>query len=224
MPTAALDWRTELPAGRTVHLELEMLDAPQLAAYSFEVGPFTGHHPLSVQLEQSADGLDWSPVSRSQVAVSAHHHVRAVRRTLGVGATLADSGRDGGQSGYGHYRLAVTGPADRDGFVDLRDVRLHLSARSRFRNDEDVVHVYDYLLTHALGRPSRSLLDIVTPQATTEALAHRSHRVARVRALVGSRTPGGEGEFTPLIVLTTDEPTVAGRVAARRLGDLATSI
>lgn len=203
MPSAALDWRAALPAGRTVHLELEMLDAPQLAAYSFEVGAHTGHHPVSVQLEQSADGTDWSVVSRSQVSVSGHHHVRAIRRTLGVGATLSRAGGDVAESGYRHYRLAVTGPADRDGVLDLRDVRLHLSARSRFRNDEDVVHVYDYLLVHTLGRPSRSLPHLVVPDALP-ARTHDRHRATRVRALVGSRTFGGPDEFTPLIVLTTD--------------------
>lgn len=220
--TGPLDWRIELRAARTVQLGLELPEAHQLSAYEFGVGPHTGHHALSVHLEQSSNGTEWSPVSSSQVVVPAQRHTRTVRRTLGVGATLHGAGGAQGQTGYQRYRLAVTGPADRDGFLDLRDVRLHLSAPWRFRNDEDVVHVYDYLLSHALGRPSRSRPELIAPHlghhAATENPRQGPHRSARVHALVGSRTVDGPEEFTPLVVLTTDD-RLDDPVSARRLAD-----
>lgn len=198
--TGPLDWRSELRAARTVHLELELPEAHQLSAYEFGVGPHTGHHALSVHLEQSSNDIDWSVVSSSQVAVPAQRHARTVRRALGVGATLHGAGGAQGHTGYQRYRLAITGPADRDGYLDLRDVRLHLSAPSRFRNDEDVVHVYDYLLSHALARPSATHPH-VGHHSPTDPIPHGS---TRLRALVGSRRVDGPDEFTPLVVLTSD--------------------
>ena len=217
--TGPLDWRSELRAGRTVHLELELPESQQLSAYEFKLGTHTGHHALSVQLERSSDGIDWTAVSSSHVTVPAHHQASTVRRTLGVGSTLHEAGGAQAQTGYPHYRLAVAGPVDRDGYVDLRDVRLHVSAPSRFRNDEDVVHVYDYLLSHALGRPTGRRWELTASDLghhAASALRATSPLTARVRALVGSRTVDGLAAVTPLVVLTGDG--TSGRPIAERLG------
>jgi hypothetical protein len=215
--TGPLDWRSELRAAGTVHLDIELPEAHQLSAYEFEVGPHTGLHALAVQLEQSSNGIDWAVVSSSQIVVPAQRHTRPIRRTLGVGATLHGANGAHGHTGYRHYRLAVTGPAERDGYLDLRDVRVHLSAPSRFRNDDDVVHVYDYLLSHALGRPSRSRTGSDARISHHVVIGEPTlipHRPARIRALVGSSTVDGPAEFTPLVVLTTDE--TAGALSRER--------
>jgi TQXA domain-containing protein len=204
--------------GRPLHTT-GALEGQQLSAYGFEVGHHTGHHPVSVQLEQSSDDASWTVVSSSAIVVADQHRTAPVRRTLGVGATVHGSAGAAGQTGYRHYRLAVTGPADRDGYLELRDVRLHLGA-ARYRNDEDLVHVYDYLISHALCRPSRNHHPVhqVGHRVVTGAFRRTPQRNVRVRALVGSRTVDGPQEFTPLIVLTTDDrvgPPSPERSAAR---------
>jgi TQXA domain-containing protein len=220
--TGTLDWRTELPAGRTVHLELGLSEAQQLSAYEFEVGPHTGRHPISVRLEQSSDDTSWTVVSSSAFVVPDQHRTAPVRRTLGVGATVHGSEGAAGQTGYRHYRLAITGPADRDGYLELRDVRIHLASASRYRNDEDLVHVYDYLLSHALSLPTRGQAHPVHQlghHVLSGALPRIPQRYARVRALVGSRTVGGPQEFTPLIVLTTETGS-AGQLTDAGSGEI----
>jgi hypothetical protein len=76
------------------------------------------------------------------------------------------------------------------------------------------VHVYGYLMSHALGRPSLSqptLVHHVGQHPASRTRPHLQHRTARVRALVGSRTVDGPAVYTPLVVLTSDD-----RVGARR--------
>ena len=83
-------------------------------------------------------------------ATSVSIHSAAQARSVSL--DKSDSGQNAsaasGQRGYRHYRLAASGPADRDGLLELLDVRLELAGGSRFRNDERIVQLYDLLLSH----------------------------------------------------------------------------
>ncbi len=148
--TGRLDWHTPLPAGETVYLELTLADARLLQSYSVTVGSRTGKHELELHLEQSADAVRWSRVSRSTMQLGPRRPTgRPVHRRLGSTATLAST-HAAGQRGHQHYRLAVTGPLERDGLLDLRDIRVEVGGR-RFRNNERVVYLYDLLLARATG-------------------------------------------------------------------------
>jgi TQXA domain-containing protein len=251
-----LNWHTQLPAGELVFLELELPSHLQLEAFDFTIGPRTGRHDVTVSLERSLDGAAWSPVSRSAVSVASGRAGRHVRRQLGFGATLSSASAASGQRGHRYYRLVASGPTDRDGLLDLTDIRLHLAGSRRFRNDDRVVFLYDLLLSQATGAapllrrtgpgtPAGELLGPFTlaesaatitaaqarvvdadgnglwgpispgtrfflhrdpePSGELEVRLHPHHVHARV--LIGSRTPGGPGVFTPLV-------SIAGRIAA----------
>jgi TQXA domain-containing protein len=150
-----LNWHTQLPAGETVFLELELPGHLQLEAFDFGVGPRTGRHDLTVSLERSLDGTEWSAVSRSALHVASGRTGRRVRRQLGLGATVSSATAATGEQGHRHYRLTASGPADRDGLLDLTDVRLHLTGSTHFRNNDRVVYLYDLLLAQATGSASR---------------------------------------------------------------------
>ncbi|CAL8977261.1 hypothetical protein PROP_02149 [Propionicimonas sp. T2.31MG-18] len=151
-PTGAgvLDWHTTVPAGEAVHLELELAEEPELESFGFVVGARTGRQEMQVTLERSLDGRTWQPVSHSSLPLPASRG-RRVQRRLGVGATVSRATAASGRRGYRFYRLVATGPSDRDGLLDLRDVRLDVAGGSRFRNNERVVFLYDLLLSQATG-------------------------------------------------------------------------
>lgn len=178
-----LDWHTPLPAGETVYLELTLADALQLRSFSFTLGSRAGRHAVEISLEQSTDGLRWSPVSRSAVELGVRRPAgRRWHRRLGVAATLASAHAAAGHRGHRHYRLAATGPWDRDGLLDLRDIALEVGSGRRFRNNERVVYLYELLLDQATGTAA-------SPPAQP------------ARLLIGSSTPNGPAEFTPLVAL-----------------------
>lgn len=181
----ALNWTAVLPAGESVTLELRLPEESELRAYSFVLGPRTAKHPISVRLEQSADGEVWVPVSGSATHVPTGRAGPSVTRHLGVGATLASATAHGGRRGYRHYRFVAEGPADRDGLLNLTGVRVRLAAPSRFRNSAGVVAVYRYLIEVA----RRGELD----------------GTVAARALVGSSVPGGTPEYTPVVTLVREE-------------------
>lgn len=187
-----LGWHTQVPAGEPVYLELELARQPELESFSFVVNARTGRHDVRVHLERSLDGRTWHPVSHSSLRLPPLRG-RRVHQRLGSGSTLAHAGAASGRRGYRHYRLAASGPPDRDGFLELHDIRLELSGGSRFRNNAQIVHLYELLLSQsAAGGP------VVDP-----------------RLLIGSRTPTGPSVFTPLV-------TLAGGVARRHLRPLPT--
>jgi TQXA domain-containing protein len=251
-----LNWHTQLPAGELVFLELELPSHLQLEAFDFAIGPRTGRHDVTVSLERSLDGAAWSPVSRSGVQVASGRAGRRVRRQLGFGATVSSASAASGHRGNRHYRLAASGPTDRDGLLDLTDIRLHLTGSTRFRNDDRVVYLYDLLLAQATGAapllrrsaPGTRAGEVLGPFALAESASTITAAQARVvdadgnrlwgpispgtrfflqrdpepggelevelhphhvhaRVLIGSRTPGGPGVFTPLV-------SIAGRIAA----------
>lgn len=178
-----LDWHTPLPAGETVYLELTLADALQLRSFSFTVGSRAGRHEVEIRLEKSTDGQRWSPVSRSAVTLADRRpYGRRWNRPLGLAATLASANAAAGYQGHRHYRLAATGPADRDGLLDLRGIALEIGNARRYRNNERVVHLYELLLDQA---------------ADTTLPAHHAH----ARLLIGSSTPTGPSEYTPVVAL-----------------------
>lgn len=184
-----LNWHTPLPAGETVHLELTLAEALQLRSFSFTLGARTGRHEVEVYLEQSADGVRWSPVSRSTVEVGGRRPAgRHWHRRLGTTATLSSANATDGHLGHRHYRLAAQGPADRDGLLDLRDIRLEVGGSRRFRNNERVVYLYELLLT-----------EVADPAAVVP--------LQQARLLIGSSTPTGPAEFTPLVALLPSPPS-----------------
>lgn len=184
-----LDWHTTLPAGEPVQLELTLAEALQLRSFSFTVGNRTGHHDVELQLEQSVDGVRWTRVSRSRVEIGDRRTSgRRWQRRLGTAATLASADPVAGHVGHRHYRLTATGPWDRDGLLDLRDIRLEVGSGRRFRNNERVVYLYEVLLAQATS------IEPVLP------LDH-----AHARLLIGSSTPGGPAEFTPLVALVAPQ-------------------
>lgn len=255
-----LDWHTPLPAGEIAYLELTLAEPRLLQSYNITVGARTGRHEIELRLEQSADGVRWSPVSRSGLAIGARRLTgRPVQRRLGATATLASAQASGLQRGHRHYRLAATGPVERDGLLDLRDIRLEVTGGQRFRNNERVAYLYDLLLSQATGsepvlRPSSAhsgevagpfvlagtaatvsagparVVDAEGNQlwgpiepGTTFYLRHelagdavelqvRPHQ-AHARLLLGSSTPGGEAEFTPLVALA-GQPTSVPRTVS----------
>ncbi|MGC3953327.1 MAG: thioester domain-containing protein [Propionicimonas sp.] len=178
---AGLDWVSVLPAGEAVHLELELAGRPQLAAFGFTPGARTGRHQVRVHLERSHDGLDWYPVSHSGVEVPTSRG-RGIVRRLGHGATLSSSKASAGSRGHRFYRLTATGPTDRDGLLELRDVRVQLTDSPRFRNSERIVHLYQSLL---------ALVDGGLPAPSD----------VHARLLIGAKTAGGPGVFTPVVSL-----------------------
>ena len=182
-----LDWHTQVPAGESVYLELELDGRPELESFSFVVGARTGRHGVRVHLERSLDGQVWQPVSHSSLQLPATRG-RRVHTRLGSGSTLANASAASGRRGYRHYRLAASGPVDRDGLLDLHDVRLELAGGSRFRNNERIVHLYQLLLS----------------QASAQISAGRP--AAHARLLIGSRTPTGPSVFTPLVTLADGVP------------------
>jgi TQXA domain-containing protein len=189
-----LAWHTPLPAGETAYLELDLVAAFQLEAFDLVVGPRTGRHDVGVSLERSLDGVEWSPVSGSRMQVPTGRGTgRRMRRRLGAGATLSHASAAGGERGHHHYRLAATGPADRDGFLDLLDVRLHLAGSGRFRNNERVVNLYDFLLTRATGAaPGVRRVAPAAHAGTVLGPFTLLHAPATVTA-VGARVVDGEG-------------------------------
>ncbi len=182
--TGTLDWHTQMPAGEVVYLELELAERPELESFSFVVGARTGRHDVRIHLDRSLDGHAWQPVSHSAFQLPSTRG-RRVHKRLGSGSTLANASAASGQRGYRHYRLAASGPADRDGLLELLDVRLELAGGSRFRNDERIVQLYDLLLSQATSGPRVA---------------------AHARLLVGSRTPTGPSVFTPLVTLADGVP------------------
>lgn len=178
---SGVDWVSVMPAGESVHLELELAGQPQLAAFGFTPGARTGRHQVRVRLERSHDGLDWHPVSHSSVEVPAGRG-RGIVRRLGHGATLSSSRASAGSRGHRFYRLTATGPTDRDGLLELRDVRVQLAGGSRFRNGERVVRLYQMLL---------SLVDDGLPAPSD----------LHARLLIGAKTADGPGVFTPVVSL-----------------------
>ncbi len=260
----SLEWHTPLPAGETAYLELTLAEALQLRSYAFTVGARTGRHPVEIRLEQSTDGVRWNPVSGSAITLDARGSAgRRLRRRLGVTATLASADAAAGHRGHRHYRLAASGPLERDGLLDLRQVAIDLGSGQRFRNNDRVVYLYDLLLDRtagidagpALRQPadhdpagmtgpftlagtaatvSTSSARVVDAEGnllwgpidpgTSFYLRHslvRADRVevrlrpyqAHARLLLGSSTPGGPAEFTPLVALAAPQPPASTRHA-----------
>ena len=184
-----LDWHTPLPAGESVHLELALAEALQLRSFSFTLGARTGRHGVEIRLEQSADGVRWSPVSRSAIEVGERRPAgRHWHRRLGTAATLSSASAATGPLGHSHYRLTAQGPWDRDGLLDLRDIRLAVGAGRRFRNIARVVTLYELIIPE--GADSRPVLPL-----------------QQARLLIGSSTPAGPAEFTPLVALLPSPPS-----------------
>jgi TQXA domain-containing protein len=179
--SGAIDWLTRIPTGEPVYLEIELSGRPELESFSFIVGPHAELGDIRVHLERSLDGRAWYPVSHSTLRPSFSAGCR-ISKPLGSGSTLASADAVSGRLGYRHYRLVVSGPADREGLLDLRDIRLDLSGGRRFRNSERIIHLYDLLLSRARDAPP------ATP----------------ARLLIGSPTPSGPSFFTPLVTLTDD--------------------
>lgn len=147
-----LHWRGALHPGEEATFEVELAEAFELRSFAFTVGPRAGRHEFSVHLEQSADGVQWTAVSRSTLSVPAERPGESrVVRPLGLGSTVSFSSGSRGARGHRFYRLVARGPADRDGFVDLRDIRLQVQAASPYRNSERIVALYRRLLDHAHG-------------------------------------------------------------------------
>ncbi|MCW5952126.1 MAG: TQXA domain-containing protein [Propionibacteriaceae bacterium] len=183
-----LNWHTPLPAGETVYLELTLAEALQLRSFGFTPGSRTGRHRTEIHLEQSADGIRWSPVSRSAIELGERRLAgRPWQRRLGTAATLSSADASGGHLGHRHYRLAAQGPWDRDGLLDLRDIHLTVGSGRRFRNNERVVYLYELLVTKTSGP------DPVLP-------------LHQARLLIGSSTPTGPSEFTPAVALVPSPP------------------
>jgi TQXA domain-containing protein len=192
-----LAWATAVPAGQTAYLEVTFSGRPQLQAYRVELGGRTARHPFRFALEASADGREWQPVSSSSAHASFSGQ-RRVHRRLGLAATLSAAHAAKGERGYRHYRLAVTGPADRDSFVEITAFSLELAGKGRFRNGDRVVYLYDYLVTSAAGTPS-VLRQTASPAADVEefgpfvlesAAASISAGAAHVVDADGHRLPG----------------------------------
>lgn len=208
-----LNWHAPLPAGETVYLELTLAEAVQLRSFSFTLGARTGRHAVELRLEQSVDGDHWSPVSRSTIEVGDRRPAgRRWHRRLGAAATLASANPTAGQRGHQHYRLAATGPWDRDGLLDLRDVRLEVGSGRRFRNNERVVYLYEVLLAQATSvdpvlpverAPARPVGQGTVPRPSEP--VPRAH----ARLLIGSSSPAGPSEFTPLVALVPPQRSAA---------------
>lgn len=173
-----------MPAGELVYLELEFAEQPELESFSFVVHARTGRHDVRIHLERSLDGHTWQPVSHSALQLPATRG-RRIHKRLGSGSTLANASAASGRRGYRYYRLAASGPADRDGLLELGDIRWDLTGGSRFRNGERIVQLYDLLLSQATSGPRVA---------------------AHARLLIGSRTPTGPSAFTPLVTLTDGVP------------------
>lgn len=184
-----LDWHTPLPAGESVHLELTLAESLQLRSFSFTLGTRTGGHGVEIHLEQSSDGVRWSRVSRSAIEIGERRPAgRHWHRRLGTAATLSSANAADGHLGHRHYRLTARGDRDRDGLLDLRHIRLEIGGSRRFRNNERVVYLYGLLLAE------------VTDPASVVPLQ-------QARLLIGSSTPTGPAEFTPLVALMPSPPT-----------------
>lgn len=154
--TTGLDWRSHIPSGETTYLELELAHARQLSHFSYRIGSDTARHDLTSWLEQSVDGQRWTPVSGSkQLHAPFHDRVEPVRRSLGVGATIASSRAGTGTQGHRYYRIAVRARTEGDSYVELRDIRLGVAGSGRFANPEPVVQLYDFLVAQATGTPPR---------------------------------------------------------------------
>ncbi len=255
VPTHAdgtLSWLSQLPSGQPAYLELELAGTPELHGFGFQIGAKTGRHPLTFWLEASLDGWTWQPISGSRFSLARPSGTQRVHRRLGLGATVFSARAVLGSLGYGFYRLAVLGPAGRDGLIEIGGFRVEVAAPSRYVNNERVVYLYDHLLSQVAGAlpqvqraeppvdPTRygpfaltlAPATILTDQAAVvdeaghelagpvapgkdfylrplragtdlEAVQLRlHHQPVHTRVLVGSRTPGGAGEFTPLITVT----------------------
>ncbi|HMR50350.1 MAG TPA: TQXA domain-containing protein [Arachnia sp.] len=188
--TSGMHWTAVVPAGATARLELVLPAESQLGAFRFMQADGSSSGRLSFHLESSRDGARWARVSRSAVRPAPGH--REVCRRLGLGATLRSVAPSGQQRGYRHYALVAQAPGDETVVLDLRDLRVELAGAARFRNNERVVYLYDYLTSGAVARPPAFAREHRPP------VPEPRPRVA-VKVLIGARTPDGPGVFTPLV-------------------------
>lgn len=110
----------------------------QLAGYAADITTAAG---ATLLLQKSRDGRVWQDVAASGVAVAAGGG--PVRKTLGLGSTVAHRryGRPGG--GYRFYRLVI------DGVATVTNLSFRLADSGLYRNAAPIVHLYDYLLAGA---------------------------------------------------------------------------
>jgi len=123
---------------------------PQLGGYSLRA---TAQRPVEVSLQKSADGIAWEDVATSRLSIAAGRDHYS--KTLGVGATVSNSGSGGTSRGYRHYRLVVD--ADQPAGVAIIDVQFWLHDSRNHRNADRVVALYEYLLAGARDARDRTV-------------------------------------------------------------------
>jgi TQXA domain-containing protein len=124
---------------------------PQLGGYSVWT---TSDSPVSLQLQKSANGVDWHDVSGSQLTTDPAKG--RYQRALGVGSTLSSSSHGRSGRGFRFYRLIT---AAQNGTPGIGHVGFWLTGTRHYRNADRVVHLYNYLLAgastalHEAGEP-----------------------------------------------------------------------
>lgn len=122
-------------------IEFEFKERPQLGGLTVRTG--VGQKPASVRLHASVNGAVWREVSSSELSF-AEGEARYVK-TLGVGATVAETQHGAPDLGYRFYRLYVQG-----GTADVEGVEFWLHDARNHRNADRVVQLYQYLLEQSL--------------------------------------------------------------------------
>ncbi|NGX05859.1 TQXA domain-containing protein [Mycobacteroides franklinii] len=122
-------------------IEFEFKERPQLGGLAVRTG--AGQQPASVRLHASVNGALWREVSSSELSFAAGE-ARYVK-TLGVGATVAETQHGAPDLGYRFYRLYVQG-----GTADVENVEFWLHDARNHRNADRVVRLYQYLLEQSL--------------------------------------------------------------------------
>ncbi|MGH3724784.1 MAG: thioester domain-containing protein [Mycobacterium sp.] len=118
-------------------IEFEFDGRPQLGGFEVRTGAAQG--PAGVRLHASVNGAVWREVSSSELSFIGGE-TRYVK-SLGVGATVAETRHGAADLGYRFYRLYVQG-----GTADVEGVDFWLHDARNHRNADRVVQLYRYLL------------------------------------------------------------------------------
>jgi TQXA domain-containing protein len=169
---------------------------PQLGGYSVWT---TSDAAVSMRLQKSANGVDWTDVSGSQLTTNpAKGHYR---RPLGVGSTLSSSSHGYRGRGYRHYRLITV---SQSGTPAVGHVGFWLTGTRHYRNSDRVVHLYNYLLAGA----STALRDTEEPALSAG------------RAVADSGLVGPFQVRIPLLINATDGHALVGADGTRIEGEI----
>ncbi len=174
-------WIGAVTRDRGVGVELTLADRIQVGSYFVRFAAGSELAGVRLSLERSPDGSAWTPVPSSTVTAA---DGTCVHKSLGVGATLADSrGR-----GYAHYRLVLTAETPFERRVGIEAVSLTPAGGPPYRNPDRVVHLYHYLLDqlHRQAAPGEPI-SVLLAGATVPARHSGAVAPIRVHGTAGRR-------------------------------------